>query len=131
MLHIKRPPPLAEVLIPAPAACVSTPPAPVFHHATSERQGNTGETKTSLNVRRANKAGDVTGGEHLKKKQGNPADSLPGNRAAALRFHGRNNRGPLLHFYIDIHCNRGFFSALMIQVCCSSITGVYRAALFR
>lgn len=77
------------------------------------------------------------GGEHLKKKQGNPADSLLGNRAAALRFHGRNNQGPLLHFYIDIHCNRVFwgFFALMIQVCSSSITGVYkktsRAALFR
>lgn len=52
----------AEVLIPAPTACISSPPAPVFHHATSERRGNIGETKTRLNLRRANKARDVTGG---------------------------------------------------------------------
>lgn len=107
------PPPLAEVLIPAPAACVSTRLAPVFHHATSERQGNTGETKTSLNVRRANKVGDVTGGSSWrrtleKKNHGNPADPLLPNRAAALRFHGRNKQGPPPHFiniYIHIQCN--------------------------
>lgn len=33
----------------------------VFHHAASETRENTGQTKTSLNVRRANKAGVFTG----------------------------------------------------------------------
>lgn len=142
MLHIKRLPPLAKVLIPAPAACVSTPPAPVFHHATSERQGNTGETKTSLNVRRANKAGDVTGGSSWRR-------TLEKKNKVILRTPCWGTE-PLLSDSMEettkVHCfifistftAIGFFGgffALMIQVCSSSITGVYkktsRAALFR
>lgn len=88
----------------------------VFHHAASETRENTGQTKTSLNVRRANKAGVVTQGSvavarsgmvHMENK-GNPT-ALPLGMETMLSelYQTEENNHALLQilsvFYVTRH----------------------------
>lgn len=95
----------AEVLIPFPLPLCLDTATSVFHHPASETQENTGQTKTSLNVRRANKAGAVTEGsvaaarsgmEYLENKD-NPTASPLGMEAllSELRQTEENNHALL------------------------------------
>lgn len=59
-----------KVLIPFPLPLYLDTATSVFHHAASETRENTGQTKTSLNVRRANKAGAVTEGSVAAARSG-------------------------------------------------------------